>query len=132
MGDETYGVVRNLLGLDVRTIDLAEGRQHTLSDVRHTIRELQKKANQLKSTPQSPERDKQLELVANQTMQLKVDEYRVSQWLQTNGIADPQALKKLKQSGLTVRGLPITPAKMNEYISEYMRTLEPTSAPLNK
>lgn len=122
MGSEAYGVVKNFLGLDVRTIDLAEGRQHTLKDVRYTIQELQKKSTQLKSAPQSPERDAQLELVANQTMQLKVDEHRVSKWLQSNNIADPNALKVLQKQGLTVRQLPVTPAKMNEYIQEYMNT----------
>lgn len=122
VGSETYGVIKNFLGLDVRTIDLAEGRQHTLKDVRFTIRELQKKANQLKSAPQSPERDAQLELVANQTMQLKVDEHRVSKWLKDNNIADPNALKMLQKKGITVRQLPVTPAKMNEYIQEYIRT----------
>jgi hypothetical protein len=125
MGSEAYGVIKNFLGLDVRTIDLAEGRQHTLSDVRYTIRELQKKANKLKVEPQSPERDTQLELVNNQVLQLKVDEHRVSKWLTDNNIADPDALKKLKQQGVNVRSLPVTPAKMNEYIQEYIKNTNP-------
>jgi hypothetical protein len=122
VGEEGYSVIRNILGLDVRTIDLAEGRQHTLNDVRHTIRELQKKGNQLRNTPQTPERDAQLEIIANQTLQLKVDESRVSQWLRANNVADPLALKRLQQQGVNVRTLPLTPAKMNEHIEEYIKS----------
>jgi hypothetical protein len=120
MGTEAYGVIKNLIGLDVRTIDLAEGRQHTLSDVRQTISVLQKKQNELKTATPSPETDKQRELVANQILQLKVDEYRVSEWMKKNNVPDPKALKKLNKDGITVRSLPINDTKTQQLIQEYM------------
>lgn len=119
VGDELYGVIRNVLGLDVRTIDLAEGRQQTLKDVRFTIRTLQKRSNELQSAAPTPENQAKREVIANQILQLKVDEHRVSQWLTTNKVPDPQALKKLYKDGITVRSLPANNSTVNEYIKQY-------------
>jgi hypothetical protein len=122
VGTEAYSVIRNVLGLDVRTIDLAEGRQHTLKDIKFTISTLTKRANELKaSVDGSPEKQSQLEVVGNQILQLKVDEHRVGQWLKSNNVPEPQALKKLQLNGITVRSLPVNDAKVQQYINEYLQ-----------
>jgi hypothetical protein len=128
VGTEAYGVIRNVLGLDVRTIDLAEGRQHTLKDIRFTISTLQKRANELKvAAVSSPEKQAQLEVVGNQILQLKVDEHRVGQWLKANNVPDPQALKKLQVNGITVRSLPANDDTVQRYINEYIQLTSPVT-----
>lgn len=128
VGDETYGVIRNVLGLDVRTIDLAEGRQHTLKDVRFTISALQKRLNDYSSKAPTPENAAQREVIANQILQLKTDEHRVTQWLTANKVPDPKALKKLYKDGITVRSLPVDNDTMNKYITEYMNAVNGTTS----
>jgi hypothetical protein len=120
VGPETYGVIRNVLGLDVRTIDLAEGRQHTMKDIRYTITTLQKRANEVKTQAPSPENAARLEVIGNQILQLKVDEHRVGNWLKSNNVPDPSALKKLYKDGITVRSLPANTETVNKYIKEYL------------
>jgi hypothetical protein len=120
VGPELYGVIRNVLGLDVRTIDLAEGRQQTLRDVRYTITSLQKKVNELNSKEPSAENAQRRELLSNQILQLKVDEHRVSQWLTANNVPDPKALKKLYKEGITVRSLPANKEHVDKLIQEYL------------
>jgi hypothetical protein len=122
MGDEPYSVIRNFLGLDVRTIDLAEGRQHTLKDVQYTISTLQKKSNELrKMTERTSQQDAQLEVASNQILQLKVDEHRVRTWMQQNNVPEPKALQKMQKDGITVRSLPTNNAQVQRYIDEYMQ-----------
>ena len=129
VGNETYGVIRNVLGLDVRTIDLAEGRQQTLGDVRFTITTLQKRLKELDTKAPSPELTAQREVVANQILQLKVDEHRVGEWLRANNVPDPKALKKLYKDGITVRSLPYNNTVVKQYIDEYIKATQPQLLP---
>ena len=124
MGDETYDVIRKFVGLDVRTIDTAEGRQTTMKDIRFTISTLQKRERALAVEVQSPDIAARRQLVAQQMLVLKVDEARVSKYMKDNNVADPKALKKLSVDGITVRSLPLPNATITKYIDEYMHTLQ--------
>ena len=124
MGNETYDVIRKFVGLDVRTIDTAEGRQTTMKDIRFTIATLQKREKALAVEVQSPDVLARRQLVAQQMLVLKVDEARVSKYMKDNNVTDPKALQKLNVDGITVRSLPIPNATVTKYIDEYIKTMQ--------
>lgn len=113
MGDALYETIVGTLGLNVRTIDLEEGRQHTLNDVRFTIKTLQKKLREPNLS------DEQRAVITNQVINLQVDEHRVSQWLQQNNVPDPKALRALRDQGINVRDLPMDPNFANNLLKSY-------------
>lgn len=129
LGTEQYKLLKNFLGLNVKTIDLAEGRQYTLKDIRYTGRELEKKAKQLYDTEQpSPERTKKIQLLQNQWLQLSVDAHRVKKWMDAHGVPEREALDKLKQLDIRVRSLPISTPEINNYMGQSLRLGQPSDA----
>jgi hypothetical protein len=124
MGNETYDVLRKFVGLDIRTIDTAEGRQTTMKDIRYTITTLQKRDKELALLEQTSELVQRRQLLGQQLLVLKVDEARVSQYMKTYNVPDPKALKKLNNEGITVRSLPVQDATVKKYIDEYLSTLK--------
>lgn len=117
LGTEQTAVLRDFLGLNVKTIDLAKGRQHTLTDVRTTIRELDKQARKLYDTVEpSPQRTKDIELLQNQALQMSVDAYRVQKWMKRHNVAEGEALREMDRLSIRVRSVKITTPEMDGFI----------------
>lgn len=125
MGSPSYTVFKDILGLDVRTIDLAEGRQHTLADVKRTIMTLDKQMGTVMKSPDSPEKQRKLDELKLAKFQLQVDAHRVGEWLRANKIPESKALNVLYQNGIGVRQLPYS----NEYVDKLLKDIAPTTAP---
>lgn len=128
LGAEQGKLLRDFLGLNVKTIDLAKGRQHTLTDVRFTIKSLDTQAKKLYDTVEpSPERTKAIELLQNQSLQLSVDAFRVQKWMKAKGVPEKEALNEMKKLGIRVRSVKVTTPEMDGFIKRSLTIGAPGS-----
>ncbi|UZV39989.1 tail fiber protein [Leptolyngbya phage LPP-2, strain SPI] len=121
--------VRKLVGLRVRTIDLAEGNQYTYKDIMKARNELKKvimaksKSVREANRTQDPKAIQELETLRAQYIQLTVDAYRVRDWAQRNKVDIDGAFKKLQEQQQAIRGLPVPSALMERLIQDSSQEL---------
>ena len=123
-----FGVVlREVIGVKVKTIDIAENNQYTLSDIQQAGVDLSKAISTKEKTVRENRTEQgiaELEVMRGQYINLLVDSQRVKDWMKLNNVPDKDALNKLKDLGIMVRTLPIESAVIEQFVQQQVKAQE--------
>ena len=121
-------LLREVMGFNIKVIDLEKGNQKTFDDIRRTRTELRKLMTKMEEKYADPvvsdaERSKlaqELQTMAYQDANLQVDLYRVGEYLKRRGVPSSTELAKLKDLKQNAQGIRL-PANVAE---EAVKTIQ--------